>query len=73
VIAALRARDYNKRRPGRNMRLICVERDPENYKALAERMSGFSDVATVHKGSFRELAGQIGTQIGGAPALIRSD
>jgi three-Cys-motif partner protein len=73
VIAALRAREYNQRRPGRKMRLICVERDSENYRALAKRMAGFSDVATIYKGSFGELAGEIGAEIGDAPALILLD
>jgi len=41
--------------------------------ALAERMSGCSDVATVHKGGFGELAGQIAAEIGDAPALILLD
>jgi three-Cys-motif partner protein len=59
VIAALRARDYNKRRPHRKMRLICIERDRENYGALAERMAGFDDVADVRHGSFGDLSEQI--------------
>lgn len=73
VIAALRARDYNRRRPGRMMRLICIERDPENYAALVTRMAGFDDVATIRKGSFGELTGEIATEIGNAPALILID
>lgn len=73
VIAALRARDYNKRRPSRKMRLICVERDRENYEALAERMAGFDDVADVRYGSFGELSERIATEIGDAPALILID
>lgn len=73
VIAALRARDYNKRRPGRKMRLICIERDRENYEALAERMAGFDDVTAVHHGSFGELSESIAAEIGDAPALILID
>jgi three-Cys-motif partner protein len=73
VIAALHARRYNARRPGRRMKLICVERDAENYEALAERMSGFTDVASVRHGSFGEIAPAIAAEIGDAPALVLID
>ncbi|MFL5911302.1 MAG: three-Cys-motif partner protein TcmP [Gaiellaceae bacterium] len=76
VRAALVARDYNersdKKAAGKQLRLICIERDPEHYEALKKRLQSFS-FAEVLPGEFSEHADQIISMIGNDPALILLD
>jgi three-Cys-motif partner protein len=73
VISALEARRYAEGRPGKQMGVICVERNRKNYADLVERMSGFSDVVTTFRGSFARHLEAITTMIGDDPALIFLD
>jgi three-Cys-motif partner protein len=74
--AALIAKRYNelpkKASDGKKLRLICIERDPEHYEALKERLSGF-DFATVLPGEFGEHADEIVSMIGSDRALVLLD
>lgn len=73
VICALEARRYANGRPGKQMRVICVERNRKNYADLVERMYGFSDVVTSFRGGFAKHVEAITTMIGDDPALIFLD
>lgn len=76
VKAAGAAKNYNerpdKKAAGKQLRLICIERDPENYEALKERLQGF-DFATVLPGEFGEHTDAIVSMIGSDPALVLLD
>ena len=76
VRAALIAKRYNenpkKRAAGKELRLICIERDPANCAALRERLSGF-EFATVLQGEFGEHADTILSMIGSDRALVLLD
>lgn len=76
VKAALIGKNYNerpdKRAAGKELRLICIERDPEHFEALKERMSGF-DFAEVLPGEFGDYAETIIEKIGHDRALILLD
>lgn len=76
VRAALVAKEYNehpkKKAEGKTLRLICIERDPEHYAALCERLKGF-DFVTVLRGEFGEQADEIARMIGDDPALVLLD
>jgi three-Cys-motif partner protein len=76
VRAALVAKGYNeradKKAAGKQLRLICIERDPGHYEALRERLSGF-DFATVLRGDFGDHADTIASMIGNDPALVLLD
>ena len=74
--AALVAKEYNehpkKKTEGKTLRLICVERDPEHYASLCERLKGFGFVTVLH-GEFGEQADEIARMIGHDPALVLLD
>jgi three-Cys-motif partner protein len=76
VRAALAAKKYNERADkmaaGKQLRLICIEREPKHYAALKERLSGF-DFATVLPGEFGENADTIAAMIGDDPVLALLD
>jgi three-Cys-motif partner protein len=76
VKAALVGKKYNERpdkqAAGKQLRLICIERDPQNCKELKERLSGF-DFAEVLPGEFGQHADEIIAKIGNDPALILLD
>jgi three-Cys-motif partner protein len=73
VIFARQALRYGKERPGRQLKVICVERNGKNAKALRERVKGFGDIVTVLRGSFTRHLETILSTIGTAPALILFD
>src|SRR5439155_1389166 len=70
------AKQYNERpdklAAGKQLRLICIERDPDNYEALKSRLSGF-DYATVLPGEFGEHADTIVSTIGNDRVLVLLD
>lgn len=76
VRAALVGKSYNdrpdKRAAGKQLRLICIERDPDHYEALKERMSGF-DFAEVLPGEFGDYAETIIEKVGLDRVLILLD
>jgi three-Cys-motif partner protein len=76
VRAALIAKHYNempkKLAAGKQLRLICIERDPEHFEALKERLAGF-DFATVLPGEFGKHADTILSMIRSDPALVLLD
>lgn len=73
VIAALRAQEYARRRPGKSMRVIAVERDRTNYEALVRRVGGFSELVIVRHGSFITHVDEITQIVGNAPVLVLLD
>jgi three-Cys-motif partner protein len=73
VIFARQAQRYAKKRPGRQLKVICVERNGKNAKSLIERVKGFGDIVTVLRGSFTRHIETILSTIGNAPALILFD
>lgn len=76
VKAALIAKRYNelpkKQAAGKQLRLICIERDAAHSEALKERLKGF-DFATVLPGEFVEHADTIISMIGSDRALVLLD
>jgi three-Cys-motif partner protein len=76
VKAALVGKKYNERSDkqaaGKQLRLICIERVPELYEELKERLSGF-DFAEVLPGEFGEHAEEVIAKIGSDRALILLD
>jgi three-Cys-motif partner protein len=76
IKAAHIARDYNeradKKAAGKQMRLICIERDPDHHEALKERLAEF-DFAEALLGEFSEHAHEITRKIGHDRALILLD
>lgn len=77
VLAAVFAKTKYNARPdkiaqGKQLRLICIERDREHYEALKERLSGFA-FAEVLPGEFGEHADQIIKKIGSDRALVLLD
>jgi len=73
VIFARQAQRYAKERPGRQLKVICVERNGKNAKALKERVKGFGDIVTVLRGSFTRHLDKIAATMGDAPSLILFD
>lgn len=73
VISAVEARRYANSRPGRQMRVICVERNRKNYEDLVARVSGFDDVVTTFHGNFGRHIETVTQMIGNDPALILLD
>ncbi|MHB8059386.1 MAG: three-Cys-motif partner protein TcmP [Gaiellaceae bacterium] len=73
VIAARRAQDYAKRRPGRAMRVIAIERDKENFEALTERVACFGELVIARHGSFVDHLEEVTELVGKAPALVLLD
>lgn len=76
IKAARIARDYNERADkkavGKQMRLICIERDRDHYEALKEHLAEF-DFAEVLHGEFGEHAEAIAEKIGHDRALVLLD
>ena len=74
--AALIAKKYNelprKQEEGKQLRLICIERDPDHCASLKERLKGF-DFVTVLEGEFGEHADTIVAMIGDDRALVLLD
>jgi three-Cys-motif partner protein len=73
VIAARRALEYQRERPGKVMRVLCVEQNPANRRALEQRVSGFGDLVEVFSGAFADNVTEIAQRIGSAPALVLLD
>jgi three-Cys-motif partner protein len=73
VIAARRALAYREERPNKAMRVICVERNAANRRALEERVRGFGDLVEVLPGTFAANVGAISRRIGRAPVLVLLD
>src|SRR5437588_2528192 len=73
VITARRARQYRATRPVSKMRVICIERNPVNYRKLAEHMAPFGDLVKTIPGDFHDHVGEILGEIGQAPAVILLD
>ena len=76
IKAARIARDYNqradKKAAGKQMRLICIERDAGHYEALKERLAEF-EFAEVLLGEFSEHADEMARKIGHDRALVLLD
>jgi three-Cys-motif partner protein len=76
IRAAQIAQRYNdlpkKKTEGKQLRLICIERDPAHYEALKERLKGCA-FATVLPGEFGEHADAIVSMIGSDRALVLLD
>lgn len=74
--AALISKRYNdrpdKQATGKQLRLICIERDPAHCAALKERLKGF-DFVTVLEGEFGEHADTIVSMTGDDRALLLLD
>jgi three-Cys-motif partner protein len=73
VIATRRALEYRDERPGKTMRVICVEKNDGNRRALEERLREFGDLAEVLPGTFAERLEEIAQRIGNAPTLVLLD
>jgi three-Cys-motif partner protein len=73
VIFARLAQRYAKDHPGKELRVICVERNRKNADALSERVAGFGDIVTVLVGASSRHLAKICATIGNAPALILFD
>jgi three-Cys-motif partner protein len=73
VIFARQALRYAERRPGKYLKVICCERDAENYRQLRDRVAGFGSLVTTLRGSFSRHAEDILSITGTAPALILFD
>jgi three-Cys-motif partner protein len=76
VRAALIAKRYNdtpkKIAEGKQLRLICIERDSGHFEALQERMSEF-DFVEVLSGEFKDHADEIARKLGRDRALVLLD
>lgn len=73
VIAARRALHYRDERPGKAMRVICVEKNKRNREELEQRLEGFGDLVRVLPGTFAANVTTIADRLGNAPALILLD
>jgi three-Cys-motif partner protein len=73
VIAARRAQAYAEERPGKELRVICVEKNTANRRALEDRVAAFGDLVTILPGTFAENVAAIAEMIGSAPALVLLD
>jgi three-Cys-motif partner protein len=73
VIAAVRARQYQEERPGKTMRVICVEKNAANRRELEQRLSGLGDIVRILPGTFAQNAEAISAWLGSAPALVVLD
>jgi three-Cys-motif partner protein len=73
VIAALEAQRYEAARPGREMRVICVERNRANFRDLQARVTGFGNLVTPFSGNFARHISTIVGMIGNDPALVLLD
>jgi three-Cys-motif partner protein len=73
VIAALRALHYRGERPGKTMRVICVEKNQRNRQELEKRLESFGDLVQILPGTFASNATTIAERLGNAPALILLD
>lgn len=73
VLAAKEALGYARERPGRQMRVICVERNHENFVELEQRVAGFGDTVACLEGDFAKHVPAILSLIGSDPALVLLD
>jgi three-Cys-motif partner protein len=74
VIFSRRAQDYTRRHgPGRSMRVICCERDRNNYASLVDAVRPFEPHVTTLRGGFHRHVPTITAALGDAPALILLD
>ena len=73
VLAAMEALRYKRDRPTREMRVICVERNPDNFRDLRRRVAGFGDVVTCFEGDFVKHLPAVRDMIGTEPALVMLD
>lgn len=74
VIFGRRAKTYTEQNgPGRSMRVICCERNRNNYKSLVEAVKPFAPHVKTLPGAFRRHVEDIAAEIGNAPALILLD
>ena len=74
VIFGRRAKAYTEQHgPGRSMRVICCEKNRNNYKSLVEAVKPFAPHVKTVSGAFRRHVPSIAEEIGDAPALILID
>jgi three-Cys-motif partner protein len=73
VLAAREALGYRAQRPGKQMRVICVEQNHDNFVDLEKRVAGFGDTVTCLEGDFAEHVPTILRMIGNDPALVLLD
>ena len=74
VIFARRAKEYTERRgPGKSMRVICCEKNRNNYTSLVETLRPFEPHVKTLPGGFEQHVPAIAQELGNAPALILLD
>jgi three-Cys-motif partner protein len=73
VLAGLEALRYRDARPGREMNVVCVERNLDNFRDLERRMKGFDELVNCLHGDFADHVPAITQIIGDDPALILLD
>lgn len=74
IIFARRAAAYTAERgPGKSMRVICAERNMNNFRLLEQRLQPYAPHAIARNGSFRRHVPWIVETIGDAPALVVLD
>jgi three-Cys-motif partner protein len=74
VIFAKRAQTYTAERgPGKSMRVICCEKNRNNYASLVENLRPFEPHVTTLRGSYHSHVPYIVHQLKNSPALILLD
>jgi three-Cys-motif partner protein len=74
VIFAKRAKAYNEERgPGKSMRVICCEKNRNNYALLVENLRPYATHVTILPGGFEHRVPDIAETVGNAPAMILLD
>jgi three-Cys-motif partner protein len=74
TIFAKRAQTYTRERgPGKSMRVICCEKNWNNYAALVEALRPYEPHVETLRGSFRQHVPQIADRLGTSPVLILLD
>jgi three-Cys-motif partner protein len=74
VIFGRRAKAYTEQNgPGRSMRVICCEKNGNNYKSLVEAVKPFEPHVKTMRGAFWRHVPSIAQEIGDSPALILID
>ncbi len=74
IIFARRAAAYTAERgPGKSMRVICTERNTNNFRQLEQRLKPYAPHAVARHGAFRRHVPWIVETIGDAPALVVLD
>lgn len=73
LLAAECAREFNERRPGRKMRVLCIERNRRICESLRRNVEPYGDAVEVVRGDFVTSVPLIKETIGTSPALILLD